>query len=107
MTPHRDTLVALSRLKSGEAELSPEQYFELLEAVEQAVQALLLAPSGAEPVATGLWYNHERAPALARLADALVAPQEQADASETLAQQQLSDREVLQELHQALLKSSR
>jgi hypothetical protein len=107
MSPHRDTLVALSKLKSGEAELSPEQYFELLEAVEQAVKALLLAPSGAEPVATGLWYNHERAPALARLADALVAPQEQGGASEALAQQQLSDREVLQELHQALLKSSR
>src|ERR1700722_8428165 len=106
MSPHRDTLVALSRLKSGEAELSPEQYFELLEAVEQAVQALLLAPSGADPVATGVWYSHDRAPALARLADAL-APHEQGGASEALAQQQLNDREVLQELHEALLKSSR
>jgi hypothetical protein len=104
MSPHRDTLVALSKLKSGEAELSPEQYFELLEAVEQAIQALLLAPSGSDAVATGLWYNHERAPALAQLADAL-APPEQGGASEALAQQQLGDREVLQELHQALLNT--
>jgi hypothetical protein len=105
MSSHRDTLVALSRLKSGEAELSPEQYFELLEAVEQTVQALLLAPSGSDPVATGLWYNHERAPALARLADAL-APQE-SRASDALVNEQPSDRQVLLELHAALLKSSR
>jgi hypothetical protein len=104
MSPHRDTLVALSKLKSGEAELNPEQYFELLEAVEQAIHALLLAPSGSDAVATGLWYNHERAPALARLADAL-APQEQGGATEALAQQQLGDREVLQELHEALLNT--
>jgi hypothetical protein len=104
MSPHRDTLVALSKLKSGEAELSSEQYVGLLEAVEQAIHALLLAPSGSNAVATGLWYNHERAPALARLADAL-APREQGGASEALAQQQPSDREVLQELHQALLNT--
>jgi hypothetical protein len=105
MSPHRDTLVALSRLKSGEAELSPEQYFELLEAVEQAVHALPLAPSGSDPVATGLWYNHERAPALARLADAL-APQE-SRASDAPADEQPSDHQVLLELHAALLKSTR
>jgi hypothetical protein len=106
MSSHRETLVALERLKSGEAELTSEQYVELLEAVEQAVKALLLAPSGSDPTATGLWYNHERAPALARLADAL-APDQASDASATLAEQQLSDREVLLELHEALLKSSR
>ena len=105
MSSHRETLVALSRLKSGEAELTSEQYVELLEAVEQAVRALLLAPSGSDPVATGLWYNHERAPALTRLADAL-APDQASGASATLAEQQLSDREVLLELHEALLKSS-
>ena len=102
MSKHRETLVALERLKSGETELNPEQYVELLEAVEQAVQALQLAPSGSDPVATGLWYNHDRAPALARLADALV-PEEQGGASRALAQEQLSDRDVLHELHQALL----
>jgi hypothetical protein len=106
MSSHRETLVALSRLKSGEAELTSEQYVELLEAVEQAVQVLLLAPSGSDSVATGLWYNHERAPALARLADAL-APDQAGGASATLAEQQLSDRQVLLELHEALLKSSR
>jgi len=110
MSSHRETLVALSRLKSGEAELTPEQYVELLEAVEQAVKALMLAPSGSDAIATGLWYNHERAPALARLADALVPDQEggaSGGASATLAEQQLSDRQVLLELHEALLKSSR
>jgi hypothetical protein len=106
MSSHRETLVALSRLKSGEAELTPQQYVELLEAVEQAVKALLLAPSGSDPMATGLWFNHERAPALARLADAL-APDPAGGASATLAEQQLSDRQVLLELHEALLKSSR
>ncbi len=106
MTSHRDTLVAISRLKSGETALTSEQYVELLEAVEQAVQALLLAPSGIDPVATGVWYHHERAPALSRLADAL-APDEHRAASQPREDQQLSDREVLLELHEALLKRSR
>lgn len=106
MVSHHDTLLALSRLKNGETELSSEQYLELLEAVEQTVQALQLAPTGADPVATGLWYNHERTPALARLAAAL-SPEERGDSSQELADQQLSDREVLMELHAALLKSSR
>lgn len=106
MSSHNDTLAALSRLKSGETALTSEQYLELLEAVEQAVHALLLAPSGSDPVAAGLWYNHERAPALARLTDAL-APEEARAASRVLADEQLSDREVLLELHAALLKSSR
>jgi hypothetical protein len=106
MTPHRETLAAIARLKSGEDELSSEQYMELLEAIEEAVQALVLAPSGTNPVATGLWYNHERGPALARLADAL-APRLHSDASEELADEQMSDREVLLELHAALLKNSR
>jgi hypothetical protein len=102
MSMHRETIVALRRLKSGETELTSEQYVELLDAVEQAVKALFQAPSGNDPVATGLWYNHDRAPALARLADAL-APEEHGGASLALAQQQLSDRQVLRELHQALL----
>lgn len=105
MSPHGETLAALSRLKSGETALSPEQYVELLEAMEQAVQALILAPTGSDSRATGVWYNHERAPALARLAEAL-AP-EKHGAATALAQEQLSDREVLQELHAALLRSSR
>jgi hypothetical protein len=103
MRTHRDTLVALERLRSGETELTSEQYVELLEAVEQAAKALQAAPSGSDSVATGLWYNHDRAPALARLADAL-APDGLGSASEALAEQQLSDRDVLHELHQALLK---
>jgi hypothetical protein len=102
MSSHRETLVALNRLKSGETELTSEQYVELLEAVEQAVQVLFRAPTGTDPVASGVWYNHDRAPALARLADAL-APEQHGGASAALADEQLSDREVLHELHQALL----
>lgn len=106
MSSHHDTLAALSRLKSGETALTSEQYLELLEAIEQAVHALQLAPKGSDPVATGLWYNHERAPALARLADALAA-EDSGQASRALADKQMSDREVLMELHAALLKTSR
>jgi hypothetical protein len=101
MSSHREALTAIARLKSGETELTSEQYLELLGAVEQAVHTLLLAPTGSNPVATGLWYNHERAPALTRLADALTP--DEAGATDALADQQLSDREVLLELHQALL----
>lgn len=100
MSSNREILAALARLKSGAVALTAEQYQDLLEAVEQAAHALIMAPRGTDPVATGLWYNHERSPALARLADAL-APQ--SAASQALAQTQLSDREVARELHRALL----
>lgn len=106
MSSYHDTLAAISRLKSGEVALSAEQYLELLEAIEKAVQALLLAPSGTDPVATGLWYRHERAPALAQLADAL-APGERIMTGPAQPAEQLSDREVLRELHEALLKNVR
>jgi hypothetical protein len=41
-------------LKAGEAALSAEQYHRLLEAVEQVFEALVLAPKGTDPVATGV-----------------------------------------------------
>lgn len=109
MTPHREALQALERLKSGASTLDSAQYLELLEAVEEAVHALVLAPNGSDPVATGLWYNHERSPALARLTDALAgrgpdaAPAAQ-PAAQTLAEQRAGDAEVLRQLHQALLE---
>jgi hypothetical protein len=68
---HRQTLAALEKLKSGAVSLDSEDYLALLEAIEQATEALHAAPRKADQVALGLWYNHERAPALARLADAL------------------------------------
>jgi hypothetical protein len=106
MTSHRDILSAIALLKSGEDELSSERYVELLEALEQAVQALVLAPRGTDPTATGLWYNHERAPALARLAEALT-PSQHDRRSQVTTDQGPSDREVLTELHEALLANSR
>jgi len=115
VTPHREALQALERLKTGAVKLDSEQYLELLEAVEQVVHALVLAPSGADPVATGLWYNHERSPALARLAAALAANGGAGDAagapsaagaagSAGAAAGAQSDAEVLRALHRALLE---
>lgn len=106
MSPHRDTLEAIARLKTGEDELSSEQYVQLLDAVEEAVRALVLAPTGGDPVATGLWYNHERAPALSRLADAL-ASKPYGVVAAAPGEAQMSDREVLLELHAALQRNSR
>src|ERR1700749_364297 len=105
MSSNREIRVALARLKSGEDALSAEQYHELLEAVEQGFEALVLAPKGADPVAAGVWYNHERKPALARLPDALSARTD-GYAPQRLANQQLSDREVIRELHQSLIDNS-
>ncbi len=67
----REARATLARLKAGDIALGPHEYHELLEAVEQAFEALELAPSGSDPAATALWYDHAREPALARLADAL------------------------------------
>jgi hypothetical protein len=106
MSSHREILAALARLKSGSVTLDPDQYVGLLEAVEQAVEALFAAPRGSDPVATGLWYNHERAPALARLADALSPKARERAAAHALKQQQHSDREVIRELHDALVKQT-
>ena len=105
MSSKPEIRTALARLKTGEVALGPHEYHELLEALEQMYEALALAPKGSDPVATGVWYNHERGPALARLADAL-SPSATPDAARTLADQQLSDREVIRELHQALIDNS-
>jgi hypothetical protein len=105
MSSRREIRAGLARLKSGDATLSPHEYQDLLEAVEQVFEALVLAPKGSDPVATAVWYNHERRPALARLADAL-SPQADGHAAQTLADQQLSDREIIRELHQSLLDNS-
>ena|SRR5579875_3017404 len=105
MSSKREIRAGLARLKSGEVVLSPEQYHELLEAVEQLFEAMVLAPKGPDPVATGVWYNHERKPALARLADA-ISPHDGAVATQRLVEQQVSDREVIRELHRSLLDNS-
>jgi hypothetical protein len=105
MSSKREIRAALARLKSGDVTLSPHQYHELLAALEQLFEALVLAPKGTDPVATAVWYNHERRPALARLADA-VSPQTDRNAVQTLADQQRSDRDVIRELHRSLLDSS-
>jgi hypothetical protein len=102
MSSHREILAALERLKSGAMTLSSEQYLRLLEAIEQAAEALFTAPRSADPVATGLWYNHERAPALARLADALTSHGGEPSVR-GLTQEQQRDGEIARQLHQSLL----
>ncbi len=102
MSSHREILAALERLKSGATTLTSDQYLRLLEAVEQAAEALFAAPRSPDPVAAGLWYNHERAPALSRLADALIAHEDNA-AVRGLTQEQQRDSEVARLLHQSLL----
>ncbi len=105
MSSKREIRAALARLRSGEVSLDSHQYHELLVALEQVYEALALAPKGSDPVATAVWYNHERGPALARLADAL-APPAQRDAAQTLADQQRSDREIVRQLHRSLIDNS-
>jgi hypothetical protein len=102
MSSKREVRAALERLKTGAVTLSAHEYHELLEALEQVFEALVLAPKGSDPVATAVWYNHERRPALARLADAL-SPQAAESSARALADRQLSDREVLHDLRQSLL----
>jgi hypothetical protein len=117
MSSHRKILAALQRLKSGGAKPTPEQYLAILDAVEQAVEVLYAAPRGSDPIATGLWYNHERAPALARLADALTshnaastshnaAMTARGAATSELERERQSDREVVRALQQSLLDST-
>ena len=107
MSTHRDTLVALSRLKSGETELTSEQYVELLEAVEQAVQG---AAARAERLRSG---GHRRSGTTTSARrpsrgwpmrsppTGAAAPRRRSPSSSC------SDREVLHELHQALLNRAR
>ena len=102
MSQHREILAALERLKSGSVQLNSEQYLALLEAVEQAAEALFNAPRGGDSAAAGVWYNHERAPALAHLADALTPHSEGGNVRE-LAQRQRTDQEIARELHRSLL----
>ena len=106
MSSHREILAALQRLKSGGAQPTSEQYVAILDAVEQAVEVLYAAPRGSDPIATGLWYNHERAPALARLADALTLHNDaltpRSVATSELERQRQSDREVVRALQQSL-----
>jgi|SRR5579863_2827869 len=103
MSSKREVRAALERLKTGAVTLSAHEYHELLEALEQVFEALVLAPKGSDPVATAVWYNHERRPALARLADALSPQQVPESTARALEHQELSDREVLRDLHQSLL----
>ncbi len=118
MSQHREILAGLERLRSTTSSPTPEQLRSLIDAVEQAAEALQVAPKGSDPIATGIWWNHERTPALARLADALAHTGEPREAREAPGppptpaqtapnfQQQHPDLAVVRALHQALIDNS-
>jgi hypothetical protein len=105
MSHHREILAALAKLKSGTTALTSEQYSALLEAIEQAAEALHVAPRGSDPIATGLWWNHERAPALARLADVL-SPRASTIPGDKAGPPEATDAQVVRALHQSLLDNT-
>lgn len=104
MSAHREILASLERLKSGAVQLTSEQYLGLLEAVEQAAEVLLTAPKGHDPVANGIWYHHERTPAITRLADALNPAQGHAAPAPSF---EPDDKRIAEQLRQSLLNGSR
>jgi hypothetical protein len=106
MSHHREILAALAKLKSGTTALTSEQYGALLEALEQAAEALHIAPRGSDPIATGLWWNHERAPALARLADVLSPRAATIPGDGKAGRPEATDAQVVRALHQSLLDNT-
>jgi hypothetical protein len=106
MSQHREILAALGSLRSGATSLNFEEYVQFLDAVEQLAETLQLAPGGSDPVATGVWWHHERTPALARLADALPTPRGAAPRRRQSSGTELGDAPVIRALHQSILENS-
>ncbi len=61
---------------------------------------LLTAPKGHDAVANGIWYHHERTPAIRRLADALSSSHGQAVEVPSF---EPDDQDIARQLHQSLL----
>jgi hypothetical protein len=72
-------------------------------ALAEVVRVLDSAPRGNSPVATGVWFNHERGPALARLSDAL-HPHLQGAALQNHTDGLQTDQDVILALQQALAR---
>jgi len=87
--------------------MSSDQYLAVLEAIEQASEALHSAPRGSDPVANGIWWNHERTPALARLADALTPHPDAGAGAASERSARSDDAQVIRELHQSLLDNAK
>lgn len=93
----REIVSALEQWGLGTLALPPEQRQAVTEALAEVVRVLDGAPRGTDPIALGIWFNHERAPALARLSDAL-HPHQQGAALQELQR----DQEIARALQQAL-----
>lgn len=106
MGQHREILAALESLRSGATSLNFEEYVQFLDAVEQLSETLQLAPSGSDPLATAVWWHHERTPALARLADALPTPRGAVPRRRQSSGPELGDAPVIRALHQSILENS-
>jgi hypothetical protein len=106
MSPFREIHTALVRLRAGVSQLTSDEYMALLNAVETVAAALHAAPAGGDPVAVGVWYHHERAPALAELADAL-RPEDPNKVADALTEDQHSDAIAARALQQSLTDARR
>jgi hypothetical protein len=99
----REIVTALHQWGTGKLPLTDEQREQVLAALVEVVRVLDGAPSGSNGVATGVWFNHERSPALARLSDAL-HPHHQGAALQRHAERLQSDHELITALQQALAR---
>lgn len=95
------TLSALAEIAAGRVELDAQRRAALFDALGDVVRVLAQAPSGHDPIAVGVWSNHDRLPALARLADVLLP---ESDATAQLAAEQERDAETARALLSALLR---
>ncbi len=97
----REIVLALEQWGIGALALTPEQRQAVTDTLAEVVRVLDGAPRGTDPIAFGIWFNHERAPALARLSDALHPHQRGAALQQHDAELQ-RDQEIARALQQAL-----
>jgi hypothetical protein len=95
MTPD-DVLCALSDLRDERIRLSRDQWQQFIDAVEEVVRVMLVAPRSDTTQLT-IWHTHERLPALAGLADA--ARPGQPSLADELWARQLDEIRVVRELY--------
>ena len=70
MLTNESVFSALADLREGRVHLDRDQQADFIAAVEEVVRVVLTAPHGTDAFEHGVWQRFERAPALAKLADA-------------------------------------
>jgi hypothetical protein len=99
----REIVAALEQWSAGNLTLTAEQQQGVTAALVELVRVLDAAPSGADRIASGVWFLHERRPALARLSDAL-HPQDEGVALQEHRERLQTDQEVIEALKVALAR---